>query len=102
MAELELTVGAQILVAPARCDLVVTLEAADHEQLLEELWRLRQREETTGLKTDGNEEVARAFGRPEGQRRRPDVDETLFVHRAPDRGDHRVREPEVPLHPLAS
>ena len=37
LTELELSVGAEILVSPAGCDLVVAVEPADHEQLLEEL-----------------------------------------------------------------
>ena len=42
-------VGAQILVAEAARDLVVALEAGDHEQLLVDLRALRQREEAPGL-----------------------------------------------------
>ena len=49
LAELELAVRAQILVSEAGGDLVVALEARDHEQLLEQLWRLREREEVAGL-----------------------------------------------------
>ena len=49
LAELELPVGAQILVPPAGGDLVVAVEAADHEELLEHLRRLGQREEAARL-----------------------------------------------------
>ena len=42
-------VGAEILVAEADRDLVVAVEAGDHEQLLEDLRGLRQREEAAGL-----------------------------------------------------
>ena len=45
LRELELPVGARVLVAQAACDLVVAIEPADHEQLLEELRALRQRVE---------------------------------------------------------
>ena len=45
LRELGLAVGAQVLVAEALRDLVVAVEAGDHQQLLEELRRLRQREE---------------------------------------------------------
>ena len=38
-------VGAEVFVPEADGDLVVAVEAADHEQLLEDLRRLRQREE---------------------------------------------------------
>ena len=40
LTKLELAVGAEILVPPAGRDLVVAVEPADHEQLLEELRRL--------------------------------------------------------------
>ena len=45
LRELGLAVGAQVLVAEALGDLVVAVEAGDHQQLLEQLRRLRQREE---------------------------------------------------------
>ena len=78
------------------------IEARDHEQLLEELRRLRKREEVAGLQSDRHEEVARPFRSSERHRRRPDVDEALLVHRAPDRGDDRRGQPQIPLHPLAT
>ena len=56
-------IGAQILVPEAAGDLVVALETADHEQLLVDLRRLRQREEAALLEPRGDEEVACAFGR---------------------------------------
>jgi hypothetical protein len=45
LRELGLAVGAQVLVAEALGDLVVAVEAGHHQQLLEQLGRLRQREE---------------------------------------------------------
>ena len=45
LRELGLAVGAQVLVAEALDDLVVAVEAGHHQQLLEQLRRLRQREE---------------------------------------------------------
>ncbi len=82
LPELELPVGAEILVSPAGRDLVVAVEPADHAELLEELRRLREREETTRLEPHGHDEVARALGRPARHARRPDVDEPEAVHRA--------------------
>ena len=49
LRELRLPVGALVLVAEAAGDLVVALEPADHQQLLEQLRRLRQRVERPGL-----------------------------------------------------
>ena len=74
-AELELPVGAEILVAEAHRDLVVAVEPADHEQLLHELRRLRQRVEAARLEPQRDEEVARALGVPASEDRRLDVDE---------------------------
>ena len=42
-------VGAEVLVPEAARDLEIALEAGDHEELLEDLRRLRQREEAAGL-----------------------------------------------------
>src|ERR1700742_1283233 len=81
LAELELPVRTEILVTPARRDLVVAVEPADHAELLEELRRLREREERPRLHTYRHEEVARALGRATRHARRPDVDEAELVHR---------------------
>ena len=48
-----LAVGAQVLVAKAARDLVVAVDAGDHEDLLEDLRRLRQRVELCGCRRDG-------------------------------------------------
>ncbi len=92
LPELELPVGAQILVPPAGRDLVVAVEPADHAELLEDLRRLREREEAARLKTHGHDEVARALRRPARHARRPDVDEAETVHRPSDRRDDGVRQ----------
>ena len=62
LGELELAIGALIFVAEAAGDLEVAVEAGDHEDLLEDLRRLRQRVELAGMDAAGNEEIARAFG----------------------------------------
>ena len=62
LGELGLTVGAQILVAEALGNLVVALDATDHEQLLQKLRGLRQGVEVARLNTAGNDEVASASG----------------------------------------
>ncbi len=45
LGEFRLTVSTQVFVAEAFGDLVVTVEASHHQQLLEQLRRLRQGEE---------------------------------------------------------
>ena len=61
LGELGLAVGALVLVAEAAGDLVVTLEAGDHEKLLELLGRLRERVELAGAEPAGHQVVARAL-----------------------------------------
>ena len=80
-------VGAQVLVPEADGDLVVAVEAADHEQLLEDLRRLRQREEAARLQAARDDEVARALGRRLEQDRRLDVEEAVRLHLPADRRD---------------
>ena len=63
LGELGLAVGAQVLVAEAAGDLEVAVEARDHQDLLEELRRLRQRVELARVDAAGHEVVARPFGR---------------------------------------
>ena len=58
LGELGLAVGPQSLVAEAAGELVVPVEARDHEQLLEELGRLWQGVEITRGEAGGDEEVA--------------------------------------------
>ena len=77
LGELELAVGAQIFVAEAAGDLEVAVEAGDHEDLLEDLRRLRQRVELAGMHAAGNEKIARALGRGLGEDGRFDFEETL-------------------------
>ena len=79
LRELRLPVGAQVLVAEAAHDLVVTVEAGDHQQLLEDLRRLRQREELARVRAAGHQIVARALRGGLGQHRRLKVDEPVPV-----------------------
>ena len=48
LGELGLTIGAQVLVAETTGDLIVAIGAGDHQDLLENLRRLRQRENSPG------------------------------------------------------
>ena len=73
-------VGARILVAEARRDLEIAVEARDHEQLLELLRRLRQRIELAGMEPRGHQKIARAFRARSGQDRRLELEEALRLH----------------------
>ena len=78
LREFKLAIGAQVLIAEAAGDLEVAVEAGDHEDLLEDLRRLRQRVELAGMHAAGNEEIACAFGRGLGEDGRFDLEKALL------------------------
>lgn len=91
-------VTAGVLVAEARGDLEIAVEARRHEQLLELLRRLRQRVELAGVLARGHEIVARALrtgGREDGRR---DLEEAVRGHGGAQRGHHLATEDDVFLH----
>ncbi len=98
LRELRLAVGAQVLVAEAAHDLEILVEARDHEDLLEQLRRLRQRVELAGMHAAGHEVVARAFGRGARHERRLDFVEALRVEVVADGDRDVVAELNVVLH----
>ena len=98
LGELGLTVGAQVLVAKAAGDLVVAIHAAHHQELLEQLRGLRQREEVPGVGTARHEVVARALGGRPRQHRRVDLDEALRVEAAAERADDPGAKAHAFLH----
>ena len=102
LGEFGLAVGAQVLVAEALGDLVVAVVARDHEELLEQLRRLRQREELPGMHARGYQVVARAFGRRAGEHRRLDVDEAVRIEILPHRHGGAIAQHQVLLHRLAA
>ena len=81
LGELGLAVGAQILVTEALGNLVVALDAADHEKLLEQLRGLRQGVEAAGLQAARHHEVTRTFRRGLEQGRRLDLGKGAVVQR---------------------
>ncbi len=86
LGEVGLAVGAQVLVAKAAGDLEVALEAADHQQLLEQLRRLGQGVEGPALEPARDEEVAGALGGGAGEHRGLDLDEALAGEELANRG----------------
>ena len=101
LGELGLAVGAGVLVAEAARDLVVALEAAHHQQLLEQLGRLRQGVERPGLDARGNQVVARALRRRARQVRGLDLEEVPLVQDLAHRGDRLVAQRDGALERLA-
>ena len=77
-------VGARVLVAKARRDLEVAVEARHHQQLLVDLRRLRQRVELARMDAGGHEEVARALGAGGGEDRGGELGEARRLHAVPN------------------
>ena len=94
-------IGTEILVAEAARDLVVAVEARDDEELLVDLWRLRQREEATVVQPARYEEVPCALRSRLGEDRCLDLEEARVVHDPADRGDQLRPERDVALQPRA-
>ena len=97
LRELGLAVGAQVLVAEAAGDLEVLVEARDHQQLLEQLRRLRQRVEAAVVDARGHEVVARALRGRLAEHRGLDLVEPLLVEVPPDLHRRLVAQAEVLL-----
>ena len=102
LREFRLAIGAQVLVAETLHDLVVAVEPRDHQQLLEDLRRLRQREELAGVRARGHEVVARAFGRGFGQYRRFDIHEAGVIEISAHRASYLVAQTQALRHVLAT
>ena len=98
LREFGLAVGAQVFVAEALGDLVVAVVAGHHQQLLEQLGRLRQRKEVAIVHAAGHQVVTRAFGRALGQHRRFDVDEAVGVEELAHFHRHLVAQHQIALH----
>ena len=94
-------VGAARLVAEARRDLKIAVEAGHHQQLLELLRRLRQGVKLSGMQAARDQKIARPFGRAGGQDRRLKLGKALLDHPPADRGDDIGAEHDVRVDPLA-
>jgi len=98
LSELGLTVGTQVFVAEAAHDLEIFVKAGDHQNLLEQLRRLRQGIELTGMHTAGHEIVARTLGRGARHEWRLDLEEALRVQIFTDGDGNPVAQLDVVLH----
>ena len=102
LGELRLAVGAQVLVAEAAHDLKVAVHARHHQDLLEQLRRLRQREEAAGMGAARHQVIARAFGRGLGQHRRLDLEETVAIQVAAQLARQARAQAQVLAHALGT
>ena len=97
LRELRLAVGAQVFVAEAFDDLEVAIHARDHQNLLEDLRRLRQRIKLPVMNAAGNEIVARAFGSRTREHGRLDLEEAQLVHRLAHLENHAMAQLEIAM-----
>ena len=95
LGELRLPIAAEILVPEAARDLVVAVQARDHEELLELLGALRQGIDGARLEARRNDEVAGTFGRALDEDGCLDLDEPVLLVGAPDLR-HELRPEEKP------
>ena len=98
LGELGLTVSAQVLVAEATGNLVIALNAADHEHLLELLRRLRQSIELARVRTGRHEVIARAFRSRVCKDRSFNLDETTLVESLAHRLRNLMAKQEIRIH----
>ena len=97
LREFRLAVGAKIFVAETAHDLEIAVEAANHQNLLEDLRRLRQRIELAGIDAAGHQIIARALRSRAREHGRFDFVETERVEGLPDFEDHLVAQLQVAM-----
>ena len=100
LGELRLAIGPQVFVAEAAGDLVIALQAAHHQQLLEQLGRLGQGKPLATAHPARHQVVAGAFGGGAGEDRRFHLDEAALLKELADRSGGLVAEPQVAIHAL--
>lgn len=96
------TVGAGVLVAEARRDLEVAVEAGDHQQLLELLRSLGQGVELARVQAGRDDEVTGALGRRRGEDRGRHLVEAEGHHLGADGADDGRAQHDVAVHALAA
>ncbi len=98
LGELRLAVAARVLVAVAARQLVVAIATAQHQELLEDLRRLRQGVEAARVQARRHHEVARALRGGAHQGRSLDLQEAAAVEGFAHRLRRVVAQRQVALH----
>ena len=101
LGEFGLTVRTEIFVAKTAHHLKVLLESGHHQELLEQLRRLRQRIELSVGQPARHQIIAGSFGRRFGQVRGLYFPETRTTHVVPNSHHHAVSQMKVLLHLVA-
>ena len=95
LRKLGLTVCTQVLIAETLGNLEVTVEATDHQQLLQGLGRLGQSIELSWIHTTGHHKVTGALWGRTNQNRRLHLDEVLAIQEVTNQDRHTVTQFEV-------
>src|SRR5260370_510927 len=97
LRELELAVSALIFVAEALPDLEVFVQPSDHQDLLENLRRLRERVKLPVMNAAGHQKIARALRSRAREHRRFHFEEAHLVHDLANFQNNLVTQREVPV-----
>ena len=98
LREFRLAIRSQIFVTKTFRNLVITIETCDHQQLFEQLRRLRQCEKFSRIDAGRHKVIACAFRCRFGQHRRFDIDETVFIQILADLHGDLVAQTQIILH----
>ena len=102
LGEFRLAIRAQVLVAETACNLVVAVKARHHQQLLEQLRRLRQGVELARMHTARHQVVARALRGCLGQDRRLDILKSTPIQVMAQGGNQPCAHAHLALHVCAA
>src|SRR5580704_5465299 len=102
LRELRLAVGAKILVAEAAHDLKIAVHAGNHQDLFEDLRRLRQRVELPLMHAARDEIIARAFGRGAREHGRLDLEKAQLVERLANFKDDAMAQLDIAVRTRAA
>ncbi len=95
LGELRLPVGPEVLIPEAAAELIIAIQAGHHQELLEELGRLRQGEELSRLHPAGHQVVPGPLRRALGEDGRLDLDKALAVQELPGHLGGPVPEEDI-------
>src|SRR5262249_20715673 len=95
-------VSTRVLIAETRCDLEITIEARNHDQLLELLWGLRQRVEFSWMQTRRHQIVSRAFRRGGCENWRLKFEKAALLHAPANRINDLAPQHDVRVQVIAA
>src|SRR5690554_359330 len=97
LGEFRLTVGTQVFITEALGDLIVAVETGHHQQLLEQLGRLRQGKKAAFVSTAWHQIVTRTFRGCAGQDRCLDIEKAVVFQIVADVMRDFGTEPQLAL-----